>query len=140
MYFEQEIDKLLEDLSANEGLCDIRFVKGFPNCIKATIQKGVVATLSPSGLDMESVSVDNQDFYGQYSIDIDVFSPFEQDGKAVLENAEKIVRACLCDKIVGIKIGTVSPNEKIRCYTAKITLVYTAGYKMGGQNGTASKG
>lgn len=129
---ENEINELLASLKNDEALKSIDFIKAYPGKLKDTILDRVVSTLSMASLDMESISVDNEDFYGDYQIDINVFCPYEMGSEKATESARKIVKAVVDNRILGVKIGAIESDNQTGCYIIKITLTYSAAYKIGG--------
>ena len=77
MYLDDETDALLNLLKSKKELEGISFIKACPYARKQKKISKKIAAISPGELDLESISVDNENFFGKYAIDIDLFVPYE---------------------------------------------------------------
>lgn len=126
MYLNKEIDEVIYTLRNTDELKEISFLKAFPYVTKPTRLSKRCAVLSPNSLELESVSVDNTDFYGTGEIRIDLFCPYHLGSPVIFDDMQKIVKASLNDEISKISISAISVDSSCECYV--LTAVLGFGY------------
>lgn len=126
MYLNSEIESLIATLKADDRLCDICFLKAYPYATKPTRMTKKCAVLSPNSLNLESVSVDNEDFYGLAEIRIDLFSPYNFGSPVAFDDMQRIVKRVMNSETSKISISPISNNDALQCYV--LTAVLGFGY------------
>lgn len=124
MYLNDKINQLLSKLKSCEKLNDIKFIKAYPYAKKATILKGMVATLSPGDMKIESVSMDNLSYYGSFGVNIDLYAPCEMGSPVTLDAMERIINEALDISAIGVKVGTIEKDEVTSCFKACATITF----------------
>lgn len=128
MYLDNETDELLKLLKSKTELKGISFIKACPYARKQTKINKKIATISPCELDLESVSVDDECFFGKYAIDIDLFVPYEFGSPAAYDDMENIVRAIMRKSVCGIKLSSIVKASSAECYKMTATLTFSLAY------------
>lgn len=128
MYLDDETDALLNLLKSKKELEGISFIKACPYARKQTKISKKIAAISPGELDLESISVDNENFFGKYAIDIDLFVPYEFGSPIAFDDMEKIVRTIMSEKICGIKLSSIVKASSAECYKMKATFTFSLAY------------
>ena len=126
MYLDDETDALLNLLKSKKELEGISFIKACPYARKQTKISKKIAAIFPGELDLESISVDNENFFGKYAIDIDLFVPYEFGSPIAFDDMERIVRAI--KKICGIKLSSIVKASSAECYKMKATFTFSLAY------------
>lgn len=134
MYLSNEIDSLCKRLKADDSLNAFKIIKAYPYNIKPTRLSYQVIAVSPSSIEAESIAVDNEDFYGKYSIDLDVFSPYEMGSPAMSDALERVLVSATDNTVVGISVSAVTVDENAHCFKAKCTLKYCYSHMLRGIN------
>lgn len=134
MYLNNEVQALYEKLKKSESLKDFKITKAYPYLDKPTRLSTQVIVVSPSSIDAQSASLGNEEFYGKYAIDIDVFSPYAL-GSPVMSDALQRVLVSATDKTVaGISVSPVCLDENSHCFNSKCRLTYRYTYTIGEDN------
>lgn len=128
MYLDNETDSLLELLKSKKELESISFIKACPYAKKQTKICKKIAAISPGELDLESISVDDENFFGRYAIDIDLFVPYEFGSPIVYDDMEKIVRAIMSKSVCGIRLSSIVKASSAECYKMKATFTFSLAY------------
>lgn len=129
MYLSKEINSILETLRSTEELENIKFIKAYPYVKKGTVLKNKIATISSGDIDLETISLDNEDYSGKYSINIELFVPFSFGSPVALDDMEKIFRVVMDSKVCGIKIHTLYKDTVAECYRIKASFYYYLDYE-----------
>lgn len=129
MYLSKEIDDVLSVLNSAEELENIRFIKAYPYIKKGTIIKNKIATVSSGEIDLESISLDNDDFSGKYSVDIELFVPFSLGSPSALDDMERIFKVVMDSRVCGIKIHNLVKDSVAECYRLKASFYYCLDYE-----------
>ena len=87
-----------------------------------------MCTLAPAELDLESVSVDNENFYGKYAVDVDLFVPYEFGSPAAFDDMENIVRCIMNERVCAIKLSSISRESSTECYKIRATFTFSLAY------------
>ena len=124
MYLADETDKIFNKLKESTELSEYRIIKAYPFSYKATRLKQAVICVSPSGIDAKTASIGGSDYFGEYTIDADVFVPQDMGTPCTYEIIEKIVKVLSDEPPCGVKVSAVSTKDNIECYTAKCTLTF----------------
>lgn len=128
MYLDNETDELLDILKSAEKLKEIEFIKACPYAKKPTRLLKKVCTLAPAELDLESISVDNEDFYGKYAVNVDLFVPYEFGSPVAFDDMENIVRCVMDERVCAIKLSSVSRQTDAECYKIRATFTFSLAY------------
>lgn len=128
MYLDNETDELLDILKSSEKLNNINFIKACPYAKKPTKLLKKVCTLAPAELDLESVSVDNENFYGKYAVDVDLLVPYEFGSPAAFDDMENIVRCIMNERVCAIKLSSISRESSAECYKIRATFTFSLAY------------
>lgn len=135
MYLNNEVLALYEKLLKSESLKDFKIINAYPYLVKPTRLNTQAIIVSPSSIDAQSVSLGNEEYYGTYCLDVDVFSPYDMGSPNMSDALEKALISATDNSVVGIKVGPVSVDKDTHCFTAKCTLTYCYTYKMEDENG-----
>lgn len=128
MYLDNETDELLDILKSAENLKGIEFIKACPYAKKPTRLLKKVCTLAPAELDLESISVDNEDFYGKYAVNVDLFVPYEFGSPVAFDDMENIVRCVMDERVCAIKLSSVSRQTDAECYKIRAIFTFSLAY------------
>ncbi len=128
MYLNNEISELLDMLKASTNLNNVCFIKACPYAKKPTKLLKKVCTLSPAELDLESISVDDEDFYGKYAVDVDLFVPYELGSPVAFDDMEEIVRCVMSERVCAIKLSSVIRDSTSECYKITATFTFSFAY------------
>lgn len=128
MYLDNETDELLDILKSAENLKGIEFIKACPYAKKPTRLLKKVCTLAPAELDLESISVDNEDFYGKYAVNVDLFVPYEFGSPVAFDVMENIVRCVMDERVCAIKLSSISRESSAECYKIRATFTFSLAY------------
>lgn len=128
MYLDNETDELIKLLRSAPGLENINFIKACPYAKKQTKLGKKIGALSPGELDLESISVDDENFYGKYAVDVDLFVPYEFGSPVAFDDMEKIVRTVMSEKVCAIKLSSVMKDTLAECYKIRATFTFTIIY------------
>lgn len=128
MYLDDKTDEMLKLLKSNSQLANISFIKACPYEKKQTKIKKKIATISVGELDLDSISVDNENFFGKFAVDIDLFVPYEFGSPIAYEDMGKIVRTVLNKSVCGIKLSSVVKASSAECYKMKATFTFSLDY------------
>ena len=128
MYLSKETNALLDKLKSSTGVEDICFIKACPYATKQTRLEKKICTLAPCELDLDSISVDNEFFYGKYGIELALYVPYDFGLPVAFDALERIVRAAMDDAVCGIKLSTVLKDSTTECYKVKAVLTFSLSY------------
>jgi hypothetical protein len=128
MYLDKEINELLNMLKSSTALKEISFIKACPYAKKPTRLLKKVCTLSPAELDLESISVDDENFYGKYAVDVDLFVPYELGSPVAFDDMEEIVRCVMNEKVCAIKLSSIVRDSTAECYKITATFTFSLAY------------
>ncbi len=124
MYLNNEVNALYEKMRSDKRLENYKIIMAYPYALKPTRMSNQIIVLSPSGIQADSTGLGNDEYYGNYSIDIDAFSSFDLGSPVMSEIIENILEVAVDPTVTGIKVGPVSHDRNSRCFSVKCTLTY----------------
>lgn len=129
MYLNREVNNILATLKSSDNLEDIRFIKAYPYVKKGTVLKNKVAAVSSGEVNLETISLDNDDYCGKYSIDIELFVPFNFGSPVANDDIERIFLAVMDASVCAVKMHPITKDSIAECYRAKVSFYYNLNYE-----------
>lgn len=135
MYLNKLIDEIAAKMKSDDNFENINIIKAYPYVDKPTILKKQVITVHPYALDLQSIAVEQQIMQGEYSVEFDIFSPFDMGSPSVCELSEKIMCFLKPYNPINIKSQGISVENTVRCYKSKFIVTLSDFIDLGGDFG-----
>ncbi|MBQ7740588.1 MAG: hypothetical protein IJT65_05075 [Eubacterium sp.] len=96
----------------------------FPNVYKPTkLSKSVIAVCQGE-IEAKPLSLTGEGLIGNYTIDADVFSPWDKGSAELTRLAEKAVKATLFLNPVRVAVSPVRNDAALKCYSIKCSFTF----------------
>lgn len=132
MYLNKKVNDIVNKLSSDKRFDNIKVIMAYPNVNKPTQLKKIVVTVSPSEIDAENISVGENCFYGDYSVNIDVFVPQNFGSPCIQQTVESVVDLLKDEMPKAVRVSQIKVDNALFCYYVNCRITFCDVINFGG--------
>ncbi len=125
MYLNLITDKVYRTLKEYGALSECAIIKAFPYAKKPTRLTRTVITVSPGGALLNNTALGEECAFGEFSVNINIFTPQEQGSPADNGTLDTVTQALLPLEPIRIKTGGFDGNDMLGAFEAQCTAVFS---------------
>ncbi len=135
MYLRSEIEQISGLLRSAEALGDCLVIKAYPYAkLPSRLGRAVIA-LSPSELQADGAEIGGERYFGEYTVNADIYVPQEWGSPAATDYAERTVNALLSLNPVRIRLGGIEAADALKCFKLRCAFSFCGEIRFeGGEN------